>query len=222
MEGEVTKGSTCDEPGFPVRICRRKGGMRVWLRRIPLDEFRDPFVEETARRVQGSEYFVDIPCLEAAIFEARHPLPAPSGLIFHVSKAGSTLLSQLLKCSAKITVYSQPRALNDILAPPTDWTPSETIAALQILGGLFFSHARRPYILKLESWNALFSALFARAYPETPWVFCVRDPIEVGVSAFEDPDPSSWLKQFGERDNPFASFLTPPVLLTNSKEEYFS
>ena len=58
-------------------------------------------------------------------------------------------------------------------------------------------------MLKLESWNVLYCGLLQRAFPTTPWVFCIRDPIDVAVSVMEDPDPGGWYRQLGRADNPF-------------------
>ena len=40
----------------------------------------------------------------------------------------------------------------------------------------------RRYVVKLDSWHALALPLFRRAFPEVPWVFLYRDPVEVLVS----------------------------------------
>jgi hypothetical protein len=44
------------------------------------------------------------------------------------------------------------------------------------------SGAERAYILKLDAWAIHDLPLIRRAFPETPWLFLSRDPLEVLVS----------------------------------------
>jgi hypothetical protein len=116
-------------------------------------------------------------------------------------------VSQLLKRIDGLSVYSQPPVINNILMPPSAWTPRMTVDALRLAASLFAKHAAGPYVLKLESWNVLFFDEISRAFPDTPWIFCVRDPVEVAMSVMADPDPPTWFGCFGERNNPFLEFL---------------
>ena len=40
----------------------------------------------------------------------------------------------------------------------------------------------RDYFVKFDSWNTLDLALIRRAFPDVPWIFLYRDPVEVIVS----------------------------------------
>jgi hypothetical protein len=42
-------------------------------------------------------------------------------------------------------------------------------------------------VLKLSSWNTLFCDIVTAAFPSTPWVLCLRDPVEVAVSLVARP-----------------------------------
>ncbi|CCE09336.1 conserved hypothetical protein [Bradyrhizobium sp. STM 3843] len=185
---------------FPVNILREGSGFAVAFKSIPPEAFTDPFVAETTAR------FTEPPIerrLET-IGDARGlETIAPRGIIYHVSKCGSTLVSQLLKRLDDIIVYSQPDALNDLLMPPHASSAEQLIQALRALGALFADHARRPYVLKLESWNVLYCRLLQQAFPATPSVFCIRDPIDVAVSVMEDPDPGVWYRHLKSGNNPF-------------------
>ena len=112
---------------------------------------------------------------------------APVGIIFHVARCGSTLLSQSLKRLDGLVVYAEPQPVNEILAPPHKWPRADLVAALRTLGAAFARHARGPYVLKLSSWNTLYCDIVAEAFPETPWVLSLRDPVEVGVSLLASP-----------------------------------
>ncbi len=112
---------------------------------------------------------------------------APVGIIFHVARCGSTLLSQSLKRLDDLVVYAEPQPVNEILAPPHKWPRADLVAALRTLSAAFARHARRPYVLKLSSWNTLYCDIVAEAFPDTPWVLSLRDPVEVGVSLLASP-----------------------------------
>lgn len=77
------------------------GGMR----------FTDPFFENTMQRAQAQPFRLlfrrktPIEVLEERA--ATHPGIAPTGFIFHMSRCGSTLISQMLAASEKNVVISE-------------------------------------------------------------------------------------------------------------------
>ena len=204
------------EQGYPLRATCSGSGLELELGLVPASEFCDPFCDETIARCG--------PPATARWFIPREELPgtaalfvcgAPKGLIFHVARCGSTLVANALKQLDTVTVYSEPRAINDILIPPSCWDCSETVSALRIVAGLLRQHAQDDIIIKLRSWNILFASLIARAFPSTPWVFLVRDPLEVAVSVLRKPP--TWLRARVGPSNPFAPFVHPRAVST---EEY--
>ena len=163
----------------------RPDGLYLALRDIPAAELRDAFMQETVARVAAAESFVHV---------ARQDLgkvardSAPAGIIFHVARCGSTLIAQLLKQHGGCVVYAEPLPLNELLLPPYTCPRHELVAALRSLGAAFAQHAgSKPYVLKLSSWNTLFCDLVAEAFPDSPWILSLRDPVEVGVSLLAQP-----------------------------------
>jgi hypothetical protein len=142
---------------------------------------------------------------------------APAGILFHVARCGSTLVSQLLKQHVGLAVYAEPLPVDEILLPPFKWPRTEIVAALRSLGAAFARHARKPYVLKLTSWNTLFCDVVAEAFPASPWVLCLRDPVEVGVSLLRQPAGWIW-----DGDTPSAPFrrLIDPGGAAQSRESY--
>ncbi|WP_407157601.1 hypothetical protein [Bradyrhizobium sp. STM 3557] len=195
-------GRSADQPRpFPVGIRRVGNGFAVTLQDIAPTAFTDPFVAETIARLSRETYQRPLEsfCDEASDLGAI----APRGIIYHVSKCGSTLVSQTLKQLDDVTVYSQPEALNGLLMPPHACNPDELVRSLRGFGALLAQHAAGPYVLKLESWHTLYCRELQRAFPTAPWVFCIRDPIDVAVSVIEDPDPGVWYRRLGHDANPF-------------------
>ncbi len=171
------------EVGLPVRAGLAPTGLYLALRQIGRDELQDAFMQETVARVPAQERIVHV--ARDGSSAARDT--APAGIVFHVARCGSTLISQSLKRLDNLVVYAEPQPVNEILAPPHQWPRGDLVAALRTLGSAFARHAAGPYVLKLSSWNTLYCDIVAEAFPETPWVLSVRDPVEVGVSLLASP-----------------------------------
>jgi hypothetical protein len=111
------------------------------------------------------------------------PRPAPGGLIFHWSRCGSTLVSQMLAALPGSISISEARPL-DLAVHCAD---------PQLLRAMAAALGRRSgedrCFLKLNCWHAIALGLFRSAFPQTPWVFLYRDPVEILVSHFIVPAP---------------------------------
>ncbi|MEQ1864241.1 MAG: hypothetical protein ABL996_06260 [Micropepsaceae bacterium] len=164
-----------------------------------------------------------VPAPESVVHIAKEDLgkvpsdAAPAGLIFHVARCGSTLLSQSLKTFENLVVYSEPLPVNEILLPPHKWPRHELVLALRSLGAAFARHARKPYVLKFSSWNTLYCDILAEAFPASPWILSLRDPIEVGVSILNDLP--GWLKDTADLTRHLSKFVEPDGP-SKSREEY--
>jgi hypothetical protein len=199
---------------LPARAALHPTGLYFSLREIRPAELQDPFMQETIARVAARESVVQV---------ARDDLgkgaagTAPAGIVFHVARCGSTLVSQLLKQHAGLVVYAEPLPVNEILLPPQRWPRAELVGALRSLGAAFARHARKPWVLKLTSWNTLFCDVVAEAFPASPWVLCLRDPLEVGVSLLQQP--AGWIWDAGGPAAPFSRVIDPEGA-SRSREEY--
>jgi hypothetical protein len=175
---------------LPVRAAVQPDGLYLALRAIPATELCDAFMQETVVRVPAAESVVRIDRGDAGRVPAGLD---PAGLVFHVARCGSTVISQLLKEHAGLRVYAEPLPFNELLLPPHAWPRAELTGALRSLAAAFARHAGGSYVLKLSSWNTLFCDLLAEAFPRTPWVLSLRDPVEVCVSLQDQPP--GWLQE---------------------------
>jgi hypothetical protein len=121
------------------------------------------------------------------LYEER-PGIAPSGFIFHMSRCGSTLVSQVLAALPDAVVLSEPNPIDQVLRA-IQRNPAlcddQRVAWLRwLLGALGQPRAggERRLFVKFDSWHALDLPLIARAFPDVPWIFLYRDPVEVMVS----------------------------------------
>jgi hypothetical protein len=201
-----------EDAGLPVRAALAPTGLYLALRQIGRDELQDAFMQETIARVPAQEQIVQV---------ARQGAPlggdtAPAGIVLHVARCGSTLISQSLK-RLGVVVYAEPQPVNEILAPPHRWPRTDTVAALRALGAAFARHARGRYVLKLSSWNTLYCDVVAEAFPDTPWVLSFRDPVEVGVSLLASPP--GWFQGTAEAARGLATRVDPDHA-AKSREEF--
>jgi len=198
---------------LPARAVLHADGLYLALRDIGPGQLRDAFMQETIARVPATETFVHIARDDLG---KAAPGTAPAGLIFHVARCGSTLISQLLKTHANLVVYAEPLPFNELLLPPHKWQRHELVAALRSLGDAFARHAGRPYILKFSSWNTLFCDLLAEAFPESPWILSLRDPVEVGVSLLQQP--AGWMRGGDDASRQLVRHVDPDAAARSPEE----
>src|SRR5262245_15048118 len=79
---------------LPARAALHPTGLYLALRDIRTAELQDPFMQETIARVPARESVVQVARGDVGKGAAG---TAPAGIVFHVSRCGSTLVSQLLK-----------------------------------------------------------------------------------------------------------------------------
>lgn len=120
-------------------------------------------------------------------YTMRPGLP-PTGFIFHLSRCGSTLVSQMLAALPQNVVISE--------ASPLDWmirakvrrpeiTDEERISWIRwMVGALGQKRSAEAefYFIKLDSWHIFDLEILTRAFPNVPWIFLYRHPLEVMVS----------------------------------------
>jgi hypothetical protein len=152
----------------------------------------DPFFEMSARRARCRPF--NRLCrwrMDIESFMETSPddsLAPPRGLIFHMSRCGSTLVAQMLASSPRNIVLSEAPPI-DAVTRLRDLRPiaseEDRRRALSVMTAALSrrrSGAETRLFLKLDSWHSIDLPLFRAAFPSTPWVFLYRNPIEVLVS----------------------------------------
>ena len=123
----------------------------------------------------------------ANCYKLRPGLP-PTGFIFHLSRCGSTLVSQMLAALPQNVVISEASPLDRMIRAYThrpeisdaeriDWL-HWMVAAL----GQIRTEEAEHYFIKLDSWHVFDMDILMKAFPDTPWIFLYRHPLEVLVS----------------------------------------
>jgi hypothetical protein len=133
------------------------------------------------------------PIEQLGVWLERHPPLHPSGFVFHMSRCGSTLVSQMLAASPANVVVSEASPIDAVVGARVvqpGLSDGNHCRWLQwIVGALGQPRmgSERRYFIKADTWHTLALALFARAFPDVPWVFLYRDPVEVLVSQMRMP-----------------------------------
>ncbi len=174
----------------PIRCFPEDDGRPVveWCR---LDDVRltMPFFQQTVRSARARNCPLRrTPMAALTALAAMAPELPLSGLVFHLSRCGSTLVSQMLAALPAHVVVSEAEVLDEVLrsdrwSPPV--TDEERIAWLRGLvhayGAQRFPEERRLF-LKLDPWHILDLDVIRAAFPGVPSIFLYRDPVEILVS----------------------------------------
>jgi len=182
---------------IPIRVYADAQGYRVdWCyfgpRRLTEPFFRDSV--QIALQEPFNLAFRQDTGIDALLDWARmQPGIHPTAFIFHTSRCGSTLLSRMLMALESHVVVSEPPLLDAVLRAhysiptlPADiqvtWLRATLSALAQRRTGI-----ESRFVVKLDAWSITELPLMRRAYPDVPWIFLYRDPLEVATSQLTMP-----------------------------------
>ena len=173
----------------PVRARPQGDELTVEWRWLDDAPFREPFFTETVQRALERPFSLLFPRLTTIDeLAALEPGLEPDGFILHMSRCGSTLVSQMLAAVPEYLVLSEPLLVNDVLrAPAPDRERIRRLRLAVAALGRPRTGSERGYVIKLDPWATHDLPLIRRAFPETPWLFLSRDPLEVLVSHRRQP-----------------------------------
>lgn len=177
---------------LPIRVGQAHGQWQVdwcWFGEARLSQ---PFfgdAVEAALRLPFNQVFRRQTSLDVlSQWQQQSPGLAPTAFIFHASRCGSTLISQMLAQLDEHIVISEPPPLDALLR--SDLPDAERRAALN---GLLSAYGQRRrgveqrLVIKLDAWNLGELPLLHECFPDTPWLFLYRDPLEIAVSHLRRP-----------------------------------
>jgi hypothetical protein len=178
---------TADAHWVPAQIRWTAAGPLVDWCHLGELRFSDPFFVQTINRAMEHPFnllFRHSTPLQAlaepAAFELR-----PTGLIFHMTRCGSTLVARMLASLPGNVVLSEPGPLDQLLRVPSRWPNVTTDDLVRWLRAMVAALGRRrraderDLFIKLAGWHILLLPLFRRAFPDLPWMFLYREPVEV-------------------------------------------
>lgn len=178
---------------LPYKLLHAEDGpLCKWLY-VGDKKYSEPFFDETIQKCLGfpfnsSRYkgYSNIELLPE--WSANVTSIPPTAIIFHVSRCGSTLLSQLLGLLPQHIVLSEVPFLDALLRWPFQNVkePLQNLDALIQAAVVFYGQQRTAQesqlFIKTDSWHVLLYQQWRRMYPGVPFILLYRDPREVIIS----------------------------------------
>jgi hypothetical protein len=195
---------------LPIEVNIRGDRIVVRWMRVQRQAFQNPFFHQsiaTLRQIVPpvSECVTDINCLLE--IGRQFASAVPQGLIFHVSRCGSTLISNVLRRCQGAIVLSEAEPLNFAVRPyvsriwpfPADrWEDVRKELLQSFVAAFAMSGSVRDtgVVVKFSS-TAIVNLRFVRTvWPDVPVLIVVRDPVEVIVSNLLSPGGWLQMKRF--------------------------
>jgi hypothetical protein len=198
-------------PGWlPIEILLDQHPEMVWPGLLPEADVRwayfgdqrltEPFFSQSVARLrEGARPAWEMQTSIQSIMREAGQLPRsmPNGFIFHVSRCGSTLVSNAFKVLDGLEVVAEARPITRLFMPCRPSEPAlvsssydpERKQLAECLFSLFSSYRTgkaEPIIVKFTSQNSLSLETIRRFWPEIPCLFVIREPVAVMVSNLRD------------------------------------
>ncbi len=180
---------------LPIRVFWRDGQARVdWCyfgeSRLTQPLFRDS-VTHALRQPFNLAFRRETPVDALREWRAASPGLEPTAFLYHASRCGSTLVARMLAALDTHIVVSEPPMLDAVLsahrlvpdpaqAPRIEWLRGLVSALAQPRNG------EAACVVTLDAWTVLDLDLMRKAFPDTPWIYLYRDPLEIAVSQLRE------------------------------------
>ncbi|WP_207511097.1 hypothetical protein [Longitalea luteola] len=142
--------------------------------------FTDPFFDDTIVKCKQLNYrrYKSVSSIDLLPEWSKQiaSLP-PSAFIFHVSRCGSTLATQLLSLDPASIVLSEVPFFDHLLRSKQHLSPQLLKAAIAFYATV--KNNRERLFIKTDSWHIFFYKQIRELYPQTPFIMLYRRPDEV-------------------------------------------
>src|SRR6266508_522892 len=184
------------EGWVPARFYWREGRPMVDWCYLGRQRFEAAFFEQTIGKCMTRPFNLlfrqHTPIEVLGEWHRVRPGIKPTGFVFHMSRSGSTLVSKMLAALPAHVVMSEARPIDATLRAhfnSTEATDDRRIAWLRWMVSALAQHwvgGEQHFFIKFDAWNTLDLPLIRQAFPDVPWIFVYRDPVEVMVSQFSN------------------------------------
>jgi hypothetical protein len=209
----------------PVRVDVSGPTPAVYWADLSAERFVEPFFDQTVSRWAQDPRARPLvrTGLDALVALDGELSLEPVGMIFHLSRCGSTLVSRLLGTLPGVVVLAEPAPLNTLLGLHSDRVDQATLIRVVRLLVRALGRCRqgdeRRLVLKCTSWNIRRRSILAAAFPDTPWTWVQRDPAHVLASLLAEPP--GWLGLQAEPQGAARRFgLDPTAVPTMARAEF--
>ena len=171
----------------------------VWMEMSGIS-LTEPFFQQTverARKDKRRERFTEFDVL--LTLEQQLDSVEPTGFIFHSSRCGSTLVANACRAVSNAIVLSEANAIDKLIArfiTDADNPVKESLYSVFLRGVVHALAQRRSagaqhLFIKFACCSFAQLERIKRIWPNVPWLFLYRDPVETIVSNLRDVPP--WL-----------------------------
>lgn len=179
---------------IPIRVHQCQAQWMVDWCYLGPRRLTEPFFEQTIdacmRQPFNQLFRRQTPIRTLLELQAQQPGLPLHGCIFHMSRCGSTLIAQLLAGLPNTVVLAEAGPIDTILraqALDPSVTDEQRCLWLQAIVNALGQPrlgTESALVIKFDSWSILDLPLIHRAFPQVPWVFVFRDPVEVLASHY--------------------------------------
>lgn len=189
---------------LPIALRNNSGESAVTWMDCSGATLREPFFYDTVALLKGAyppPMEVRTSVSELIDIARQRKSVTPKGLIFHLSRCGSTLIANACRLGHGVRVISEAPVIAGVFEPPVE---SRSYAnqskgaescgrLLESLARIFASHngGCEGLVIKFSSWNLMFMSLVRTVWPQVPCVIVTRNPIEILVSHIWGP--ANWM-----------------------------
>jgi len=185
---------------LPVDAVVVEGRPGLWWMDMSGVSLTEPFFQQTVERAKTDsnrrELFTEFDVLLQ--LEKQLDSVPPTGFIFHSSRCGSTLVANACRAINNSIVLSEANAIDKLIARfITDAGDVKTSLYSVLLRGVVNALAQRRsgneehLFIKFACCSFAQIERIRRIWPNVPWLFLYRDPVETIVSNLRDVPP--WL-----------------------------
>ena len=187
------------EGWIPIRIFWDGGQPMVDWCLLGRRRLTDPFFEATIQSRLDHPFHhafrYQTPVQALGEWSEKSPGIPPGGFIFHESRCGSTLICRMLAALERNVVLSEPMPADSILRAHFHRPEISREQRIQWFRWMISALGQKRngqedrLFVKFDAWNIAELPVIREAFPQTPWIFLYRDPVEVLVSQLNEPSP---------------------------------
>jgi len=183
-------GDNRAENRVPVKLTYVNGILQCsWMNTYD-KRFTEPFFDDTIFACRIRDQWDTAPPYTNSLFEmemqgAALDMVVPSAIIFHLSRCGSTLVSQLFATSGRFIVLSEVPFFDEMLRLPLTEPGFDGAKIAALLSASLNFYGRKKYadeeyaVVKTDCWHIFFYDILREMFPTVPFVIMYRSPDEV-------------------------------------------
>jgi hypothetical protein len=215
---------------MPVRVLLGQHLPIVTWRDMRNVIFNEPFFRDTVGRIedQGSDAFITTGLDELLLLQRHVEFMKPSGFIFHVSRCGSTLVARSLQALEGSVVIREAQPVETAVwlhfageNMPKNYSLLRSVILQSVVNvmGQRSTGVEQNFFIKFSCWDILQIEHIRKIWPDVPWLFITREPVEVIVSNLRKT--GQWLQSGDDfRKAAFVAGVATEYAAEMSTEEY--